>query len=138
MCFGYCHKMKWPEQAALVTKDFLGTDIHKELVTSRSNTSATGVPLWDENWIGSKEVPHLGSISQKWPNMSMWCRHSFQNCVWLGKAIPSKRKQEMNAALLAQQQAAKKIKLQGNTNRSRGNSTEPQGYFTERYPWICY
>ena len=138
MCFGYCHKMKWPEQVALVTKDFLGADISKELVTSRSNTSATGVPLWDANWIGSEEVPHLGSISQKWPNMSMWCRHSFQNCVWLGKAIPSKRKQEMNAALLAQQQAAKRRKLHENTNRSRGNSTEPPDYSTESSRWICY
>ena len=135
MIFGYCHKMQWPEQAALVTKDFLGTDVCRELVTLRSSISATAVPVWDANWIGSEEVPHLGNIHQKWPNMSMWCRYSFQNCVWLGKAIPSKLKQEKHAALLAQQQAAKRVELQENTDRSRGNSTKPQDYFTEPHPW---
>ena len=113
MCFGYCHKMKWPEQAAYVSKSFLGPDIFKELVTSQSSTLETGVPLWKENWIGSDKVPHLGNIQQKMQNMSMWCRYSFQNCVWLGKAIPSKQKQEKHAAFLAQQQTAKKRKLQG-------------------------
>ena len=131
--FGYCHKMKRPEQAAYISKSFLGPDISKELVTVQSS-----VPLWKENWIGSDRVPHLGDIHQKWPNVIMWCRYSFQNCVWLGKAIPSKLKQEKHAALLAQQQAAKRRKLQGNTNRSRGNSTEPQDYFTEPHPWKAY
>ena len=87
MCVGFCHKMRWPEQAAHVPHSFLGPDILKDLVTVEGS-----VPSWEENWIGSERVPHLGIIQQKMPNLNMWCRHSFQNCVWLGTAIPSKKK----------------------------------------------
>ena len=142
-CYGYCHKMKWPEQAAYASKLFLGSDLSKELVTARvlGGTLASGLPSWKENWLGRNTVPHLGSIKQKMQNMSMWCRYSFQNCVWLGQAIPSKQKREQHAAFLAQQQTAKKRKLQENADRSRGTSTRPQDYFTAveelpvSHPW---
>ena len=87
MCFGFCTKMRWHEQPTDVPEGFLGTDVLKELVTVKDS-----VPSWEENWIGSEGVPHLGIIQQKIPNFNMWCRHSFQNCVWLGTAIPSKNK----------------------------------------------
>ena len=88
MCFGFCTKMRWPENATYVSNSFLGSDIEKELVT----VAQDNMPSWEQNWIGSERVPHLGNINQKYPNLNMWCRNSFQNCVWLGAAIPSKQK----------------------------------------------
>ena len=141
--YGYCHSIKWPEQTAYASKPFLGSDLSKELVTAKDclGGMASGLPSWKENWLGRNTVPHLGSIKQKMQNMSMWCRYSFQNCVWLGQAIPSKQKRERQAAFLAQQQTAKKRKLQENADRSRGTSTRPQDYFTAveelpvSHPW---
>ena len=88
MCFGYCWRMRWPDHATYVSNSFLGDDVEKELVT----VAQQNMPSWEQNWIGSERVPHLGNINQKYPNLNMWCRNSFQNCVWLGAAIPSKQK----------------------------------------------
>ena len=86
MCFGFCDGMRWPGEGSNMPDDFLGPDILSELITVEE------YPSWEENWIGSDAVPNLGLIQQKMQNLNMWCRHSFQNCVWLGTAIPSKKK----------------------------------------------
>ena len=87
MCFGYMKTMSWPDKCIEVPDDFvMGSDVLKELVLVKG-----GVPWWECNWEGSPSVPHLVAIKQKIPNFNMWCRHSFQNCVWLGQSIPSKQ-----------------------------------------------
>ena len=86
MCFRFCDGMRWPGEGSNMPDDFLGSGILSELITVEE------YPSWEENWIGSDAVPNLGLIQQKMQNLNMWCRHSFQNCVWLGTAIPSKKK----------------------------------------------
>ena len=87
MCFGYTNTMRWPDKHTEVPDDFvMGSDVLKELVPVKG-----GVAWWECNWDGSPSVPHLGATKQKMPNFNMWCRHSFQSCLWLGKSIQSKK-----------------------------------------------
>ena len=86
MCFGFCRKMTWPDVSTAVPDDFeIGTDVLRELVPKED------VPYWNENFIGSTSVPKLGHLKQKPPNFDLWCRNSFQNCVWMGTSIQSKK-----------------------------------------------
>ena len=85
MCFGFFNRFWWPPSTAVPDDFVMGADVLKELVPTQE------VPQWEENYEGSTSVPQLGTIKQKAPNFQMWCRNSFQNCVWMGTSIPSKK-----------------------------------------------
>ena len=88
LLFGLYKTMKWPTSTPTLPDDWeLGEDIRSDMILSER------VPEWKRNDLGSTSVPHLGAIKMKPINWEWWSPHTFQTCVWLGTAIPSKASQ---------------------------------------------
>ena len=88
LLFGLYKTMQWPTSTPTLPDDWeLGEDIRSDMILSER------VPEWNRNDLGSTSVPHLGAIKMKPINWDWWSPHTFQTCVWLGTAIPSKTNQ---------------------------------------------
>ena len=86
LLYGYSKQKLWHASAAV--DDFaLGQDIQDELIPIQE------APCWPENRHGSTSVPHLGTIKMKKADLEKWVAGSFQTCLWLGTATPSKKSQ---------------------------------------------
>jgi len=110
--FGYCSNITWPAVSTAVPDDFeIGPDVLRELVPQED------VPYWNENFIGSTSVPKLGHLKQKPPNFDLWCRNSFQNCVWMRTSIPFKKSMALSNPLPSAGQVKKRIRQRKHLNR---------------------
>jgi hypothetical protein len=88
LLFGTYRSMQWPTSTPTLPDDFeLGEDIRSDMILS------SRAPAWPRNDPGSTAVPHLGSIKMKNVDWMRWCPQTFQTCLWLGTAIPSKKSQ---------------------------------------------
>ena len=88
LLFGLYRTMQWPTGTPTLPNGWeLGDDIRSDMILSER------VPQWERNDLGSTSVPHLGAIKMKPIDWSRWLQHTFQTCVWLGTAIPSKSSQ---------------------------------------------
>jgi hypothetical protein len=89
LLFGLYRAMRWPVSTPTLPDDFeLGEDIRNDMIPIRHS------PGWPHNDEGSTSVPNLGNIKMKEVDWNRWCPHTFQTCLWLGTATPSKKSQE--------------------------------------------
>jgi len=85
LLFGFYRAIRWPTEEAVPPDNFqLGDDIWDGMIP------AERVPCWDDNEEGSVFVPNHGNVKMKPVDWERWCPHTFQTCVWLGTATPSK------------------------------------------------
>ena len=88
LLFGFYRAIRWPSEPAVLPEDFpLGDDIWHGMIPVER------VPWWDLNEEGSVFVPNHGNVKMKPVDWERWCPHTFQTCVWLGTATPSKSSQ---------------------------------------------
>ena len=105
LLFGLYRAMRWPASTPTLPDDFeLGEDIRNDMILIRHS------PEWPRNDQGSTSVPKLGNIKMKEVDWNKWCPQTFQTCLWLGTATPSKKSQE-------------KSKLRSRGKGSKHNST---------------
>ena len=87
--FGNYRTFTLPQQVDFIPDSFvLGGDILKEAIDINL------FPRWVNSDIGSARVANLGTVKMKRVDCSHWCPNTFQTCLWIGTAIPSRRSQE--------------------------------------------
>ena len=84
----------------------LGGDVLKEAVDVEL------VPRWDSIVIGSARVANLGTVKLKRIACRHWCPNTFQTCLWIGTAIPSRSSQARSSQ---------------SSNRGKGYKTKGRG-----------
>ena len=86
--FGQYRAISWPLESAEPPEDLpLGKDIWDGMIADAR------VPWWDHNVVVAPNAPNLGRVKMKPVDFAKWCPHTFQTCVWLGTATPSKNSQ---------------------------------------------
>jgi len=120
LLFGLYREMRWPVSCPVVPDDIeVGEDILDDMIPIRD------IPEWPDNDEGSVHVPNLGNIKMKEADFSRWCSHTFQTCLWLGTATPSKKSQEK--WILRSRGIASKHKRKGKGNGEGWSSWEGTG-----------
>jgi hypothetical protein len=113
LLFGYHRKMALVDPfTAVADHVHLGSDVWEDMV------SIEELPDWKLNDEGSPFVPNLGNIKMKACDFDRWFSNSFQTCIWLGTATPSKSSQ---AASADHRSRGKGHKSKG-SNKDKGNS----------------
>ena len=89
LLYGYFRDITWSKYNDTLGEGLeLGKDIEDDMILESK------VPQWTKNLEGNAFVPNLGNIKMKPPDWSKWWSHTFQTCLWLGTATPSKKSQQ--------------------------------------------